>query len=236
MFGSLDGVQFVRGSVPANATLRFSGNADVILVEPKFRGPCTLVFNNDAEHKMPATADKIRFALSDHCDVYRETNSGRVKLRSARTFNSDQVHSQKNPYASLCNTKLVEKQHELTGEFRIFVGEHEHSERMLLETSPQGRSRLSDEEVKVQAVQDELLEFDRLSEFGSGYETRFVSRLAMMRQALMERVPFPARIGTGADEKGSTTEDMKDIAQDLDALARLVPATNCTQPSAAPAR
>jgi hypothetical protein len=83
MYGELDGIQWLRGMVPADAKLFYSGTADAVVVEPKFEGRCTFEVLPGAEKRMPATVSKLESALGGHCDVYGQTSSGRNKIATA---------------------------------------------------------------------------------------------------------------------------------------------------------
>jgi hypothetical protein len=87
MVGPLDGVEWLRGTVPANGTLTFDGYGDVKVAQPRFAGPCTLIIGPDAERRMPATTERLKAIFGGACDV--QSVSGEVNaFRSAAQLES----------------------------------------------------------------------------------------------------------------------------------------------------
>jgi len=227
MFGRLDGVQWLRGTVPANAILTFQGQGDVLMIQPKFRGKCTFVLSEEAEQKMPDTVTRLRSALGEKCDVYRQTRNGRVRLSTATGTIVPSVHHDFNQYASLCNRDLRTKAREVAAQLRAFLNAYLAADRRMSEEEWLAKRRLNDEDSNVFATERSLLRVDRSSQFRSDYETQFVPTAISVRREMIKRVPLPARVGSDAGQKGATTMEMYEVADDLDAVASKLPDAQC---------
>jgi hypothetical protein len=115
---------------------------------------------------------------------------------------------------------------ELAAELRTFVNDYlmaEQRARAFSELMISKNSAPTYEDYAVHETQNELLSQDRSFQLTSDYQSKFVARAVSMRHELMERIPFPFRVGRDASEKGNTFFEMYEVADDLDALAEKVP-------------
>jgi hypothetical protein len=88
---------------------------------------------------------------------------------------------------------------------------------------------LNDEEQMVASLKALLQSGDREEQFVSDYQTKYVPTAIALRHELIQRVPLPARVGEDAGQKGDTTFEMYEVADDLDALANQLPADHDTR-------
>jgi hypothetical protein len=224
MRGRLDGAQWVRGQMSANAAVTFSGDGDVAVVQPRFAGNCTFLLIDGAEIKMPSTAQKLRTIFAPHCDVYRETAIGRIPLSTAPI--RPQVHNDRpNNYNSLSNAALRSKARELAVRIRAFATDFNNREEQARNReSAAERHMTQPEELNVLSCKEGLLRFDRAEQFSDEYQRRFVPEAVSLRHELIKRVPYPARAGRDAGFWNSP-EEMYQVADNLDSLTNALPAT-----------
>jgi hypothetical protein len=76
---------------------------------------------------MPGTAAKLRAVLGQSCDVYRQTQAGRVKLSTPATVNHSPGPT--NEFVSLCGKELKAMALGLVAQLRSFLTAKSATER-----------------------------------------------------------------------------------------------------------
>jgi Proteasome subunit len=229
--GRLDGGQWVRDTVPANGVVKFEGDADARVSQPKFDGKCTFMLGEKAEERMPEPSARLRSMFAPHCDVYRQTKSGPVKLSSAPPLPSESAPPiENNEDASLCNDTLRSKERELTTQLRAVATEHARAEQQIqFEEFQQelraSREKLPQEEIDVMRFKQRMLEDGRYIQFEDTYQRQFMPAAISIRHELIRRVSVPADL---AHPDGRTPFlEWYELADELNALADLLPSGSC---------
>jgi hypothetical protein len=225
MVGSLDGGEWLRGTVPANGTVTFSGNADVRLVSPKFEGPCTFLIGENAQRRMPAAADRLKATLKRSCDVYVQTGQGRVKVSSATQHVRQRPSSGTDydrEYSCLSNVHLRHVVSEFATRFKASIDANDGYEirQRVQEEQALEQVRVR-EDRSVLSFKYDLLRMDRSSQWNSVYDSKIVPRASSMQHEMAKRLHETGH--QTAAEGGWTTLDMYNVVGDLNALASKLP-------------
>ena len=227
MFGRIDGGQWVRTTVPPDTVVRFDGDADAIVSQPKFSGKCTFKLGAKAEERMPETAARLRSVFSPHCDVYRETAGGQIKLSEGAAVNpAASAVSEANEYGSLCDAVLKSRVKEFDAQLKAFGSTYETAEQeivmqeWLAQTQP-----LPPTELNVMRFKQGLRDDDRWMSYQDEYQRRFVPPAVAIRHELIRRVSVPAQFV----HPDGRTPFLRwfELANELDALADLLPDGKC---------
>ncbi|MGA8764491.1 MAG: hypothetical protein WB562_16605 [Candidatus Sulfotelmatobacter sp.] len=216
MSGRLDGAEWFRGTVRANATLTFAGKGRVRMVQPKFAGPCTFVLEQGAEERMPDISTMLKSKLGRSCDVYRETSSGRVKL-SAAAAPAPAPPKSTNEYASLSDAELNAEAVQVATELRAFVTSSDAARRSIEEPTVRLTPPNMEEQsgahfkyaIKLQENSDQVL---------SGYRLNFEFKLDAIERELEKRIKDPDKAKYYGPRGIVTTMEMYTVANDIDRL------------------
>ncbi len=227
--GKLDGLEVLRGTIPVNATLTFSGLGEVRMVQPKFAGACTFILDNDAEERMPSTAATLKTVLGHSCDVYRQTKTGRVKLSTAEAV----IHPppSTNQFASMCTAELRAKALAFVAQLRNLVTTNAAVERQHSEEEWGAKQRMhTREDANVLGLKYGYQQIDRDNEYSSNYEANFVPMADALKHEMVKRVSPPVETGSEAGQKGTTPWEIYDVANDLEKLAHQLADDTCRPP------
>jgi len=218
MFGAIDGGQWVRGVIPADAVLTFSGHGDVHVIQPRSLGHCTLLLEPGSE-KMPATITRLRSAFSKHCDIYREDGTRRVLVSKASAHGSSTTEIDAPSYSGISNQELKSKAHQLGAHLRRLVNDSYGADRVSEQEWEQQRWGLGEEDGNVLGTKYSLLKLDRQAQLTSDYYSKFYSQAIAIWNEITSRLPPGARVGQDASHYGTTSMEMEDVANGLDEIA-----------------
>jgi 20S proteasome alpha/beta subunit len=229
MFGRIDGGEWVRGTVPVNATVIFNGDLETRVVQPKFEGPCNFEIGQNADQRMPGTTARLKATFGKACDVYVQSPSGRVRVSSPPPQPVPSRPGYEHDYECMSNSQL--KRTALTfskdlktslESFDAYEQQQRYDERAALGQLP------IREQSNVLGLKYDLLRIDASSQWVSNYDSEIVPRAVALQYELIKRLHASNERHQSAAEHGWTPSEIYAVTEDLEGLASRVPESGNT--------